>query len=98
LERGQYNQIANYVYMQSEINIKVGNKAPKEYFEQIRSQFEGNNKIVSSLSSNQDLIANLSANCVPDEIMNMGIDNYSGFLEKRRVLMAQKIKEYYFSL
>jgi hypothetical protein len=98
LERGQYNQIANYVYMQSEINIKVGNKAPKEYFDQIKNQLEGNNKMVSGLSSNQDLIANLSANCVPDEIMGMGIHDYSDFLAKRRVLMAQKIKAYYFSL
>jgi len=98
LERGQYNQVANYVYMQSEINIKVGNKAPKEYFDQIQNQFEGNNKTVSGLSSNQDLVANLSANCVPDEIIDMSVDDYSGFLEKRRFLMAQKIKEYYFSL
>lgn len=98
LEQGQYNQIANYVYMQSEINIKVGNKAPKDYFDQIKSQFEVNNKIVSGLSSNQDLLANLAANCVPDEIMSMGIDDYSDFLAKRRVLMAQKIKAYYFSL
>jgi len=98
LERGQYNQIANYVYMQSEINIKVGNKAPKEYFYQIKIQFEGNNKNVSGLSSHHDLIANLSANCVPDEIMSMGIDDYSDFLAIRRVLMAQKIKAYYFSL
>jgi hypothetical protein len=98
LERGQYNQIANYVYMQSEINIKVGNKAPKEYFNQIINQFEGTNKTVSGLSSNHDLIANLSANCVPDEIMSMGINEYSDFLAKRRVLMAQKIKAYYFSL
>jgi hypothetical protein len=98
LERGQYNQIANYVYMQSEINIKVGNKAPKEYFNQIISQIEGNNKTVSGLSSNHDLIANLSANCIPDEIMSMDIDDYSEFLAKRRVLMAQKINAYYFSL
>lgn len=98
LERGQYNQVANYVYMQSEINRKVGNKAPKDYFDQIKSQFEGNNKIVSGLSSNHDLIANLSANCVPDEIMSMGIEDYPDFLAKRRVLMAQKIKTYYFSL
>jgi len=24
LQKGKYNQIANYVYMQSEINIKIG--------------------------------------------------------------------------
>ena len=37
LDRGKYNQIANYVYMQSEINIKVGNKPPKDYFEVVIS-------------------------------------------------------------
>lgn len=30
-ESGMYNQIANYVYTQSEINIKVKDQAPKEY-------------------------------------------------------------------
>ena len=34
--RGKYNQIANYVYMQSEINIKVGNKAPKVYLSEVQ--------------------------------------------------------------
>ena len=38
VNRNKYNQIANYVYMQSEINIKVGNKSPKEYFEIIRTK------------------------------------------------------------
>ena len=28
LTRGSYNQIANYVYMQAEINIKLADKAP----------------------------------------------------------------------
>jgi hypothetical protein len=39
---------------------------------------------------------NLAANCVPVDIMNMDIENYSEFLAKRRVLMAQKIKAYDF--
>ena len=98
LERGQYNQIANYVYMQSEINIKVGNKPPNEYFELIKNQLAGNDKIISSLSSKQDLHTNLAENCIPEAIMNMGINDYSDFLEQRRILMAQKIKAYYFSL
>jgi hypothetical protein len=98
LERGQYNQIANYVYMQSEINIKVGNKPPNEYFELIKNQLAGNDKIISSLSSTQDLHTNLAENCIPEAIMNMGINDYSDFLEQRRILMAQKIKAYYFSL
>ncbi|HEY8659396.1 MAG TPA: DUF262 domain-containing protein [Hanamia sp.] len=98
LERGQYNQIANYVYMQSEINIKVGNKAPNEYFEGIISQIQNNNKLVSGISSQGQLNENLISNCVPLDIMQMSINDYSDFLSKRRLLMAEKIKNYYFSL
>mgnify|MGYP003609265509 CR=1 FL=1 len=95
LDRSKYNQIANYVYMQSEVNIKVGNKPPKDYFELIKTQILDNNKLVSGISSEQELLDNLKMNCVPTEIMEMSIDNYEEFLTLRRKLMAQKIKEYY---
>lgn len=98
LDRRQYNQIANYVYMQSEINIKVGNKPPKDYFEVINSQIITNQQYVSGISTEMQLIDNLNMNCVPIEIQNMGIDDYSDFLIHRRKLMAIKIKEYYQSL
>lgn len=98
LDRSKYNQIANYVYMQSEINIKVGNKPPNEYFEVIRNQMQDNNKLVSGLSTQQELLDNLQMNAVPTEIMQMSIDDYNDFLTSRRKLMATKIKEYYHSL
>ena len=98
LDRGKYNQIANYVYMQSEVNIKVGNKPPKDYFELIKSQIQDENRQVSGLSTEQDLLDNLKMNCVPTEIMDMNINDYQDFLTLRRKLMAQKIKAYYFSL
>jgi uncharacterized protein with ParB-like and HNH nuclease domain len=98
LDRSKYNQIANYVYMQSEINIKVGNKPPKEYFEVIASQILDNNKQVSGLSTQQELMYNLQMNAVPTDIMQMSIDDYNDFLIERRKLMAMKIKEYYHSL
>jgi hypothetical protein len=98
LERGKYNQIANYVYMQSEINIKVGNKAPKSYFELINKQIEDDNKLVSGISNQNELIENLKSNCVPESIMTMEIEDYQEFLIQRRKFMAQKIKNYYFTL
>jgi hypothetical protein len=98
LDRSKYNQIANYVYMQSEINIKVGNKPPKDYFEVITTQVLDNNKLVSGLSTHQELLDNLKMNAVPTDIMQMSIDNYNDFLTARRKLMAIKIKEYYHSL
>lgn len=98
LDRGKYNQIANYVYMQSEINIKVGNRPPKDYFELINAQISDNHNLVSGISSHQELLENLQANCVPSEIMEMNFDDYSEFLALRRRLMAAKMKDYYFSL
>lgn len=98
LDRSKYNQIANYVYMQSEINIKVGNKPPKDYFEVITKQMVEQNHQVSGLASEQQLLANLRMNCVPSEIIQMSIEDYNDFLISRRKLMATKIKEYYFAL
>ena len=98
LDRGKYNQIANYVYMQSEINIKVGNKPPQDYFKLINDQISKNNKLVSGISSQSELLENLKANCVPSEIMQMSIEDYPEFLTLRRRLMATKMKDYYFAL
>ncbi|MFK8302427.1 DUF262 domain-containing protein [Capnocytophaga stomatis] len=92
LNKSQYNQIANYVYMQSEINIKIGNKPPKNYFEPMEQQR------ISGILTEQEFLNNLKMNCIPSEIMEMSIDDYQEFLSLRRKLMAQKIKEYYFSL
>lgn len=98
LDRGKYNQIANYAYMQSEINIKVGNKSPKDYFDIVRSQMENGRQLVTGISSEQELTDNLIANCVPTDIMRMTVDDYPEFLTMRRRLMAMKMREYYFSL
>jgi hypothetical protein len=98
LGKGEYNQIANYVYMQSEINIKVGNKAPNEYFSSLIAQIDSGDLHLSGINNIDDLKANLESNCVPFDIVNMGINNYQDFLTERRKLMADKIKNYYFSL
>lgn len=98
IDRGKYNQIANYVYMQSEINIKIGNKPPRDYFELINAQISRGENLVTGISTHEELHENLKANCVPAEIMQMTIENYPDFLTLRRKLMAAKMKEYYFSL
>ena len=84
--------------MQSEINIKVGNKPPKDYFELIRQQMIENNKQVSGISTEQELWNNLKMNCVPTELIEMSINDYQDFLTLRRKLMATKMKGYYYGL
>lgn len=98
LERGKYNQIANYAYMQSEINIKVGNKAPKDYFNSVISDIENGKPLVSGIEAMSDLYENLKINCIPESIITSEFVDYDNFLLQRRKLMAEKIKNYYFSL
>ncbi|MDP3025066.1 MAG: DUF262 domain-containing protein [candidate division Zixibacteria bacterium] len=98
LKRGDYNQIANYVYMQSEINIKIGDKAPCEYFKEVERQCNGDKLKYGGINDLGSLRNNLKMNCVLDTIFSMDISNYGEFLKQRRLLMARKIKDYYFSL
>ena len=83
--------------MQSEINIKVGNKSPKEYFDLVLNQMV-HGKLLTGINTKEELEQNLKSNCVPLEIMNMTETDYQDFLSQRRALMANKMKEYYFSL
>lgn len=98
LKRSEYNQIANYVIMQSEINIKIGNKAPKDYFATLLKQCDGGKLTYGLINSKEKLLENLEENCIPSEIIEMGNDSYVNFLASRRKLMANKIKDYYNSL
>ncbi len=98
LKKGDYNQIANYVYMQSEINIKIGNKAPKIYFDEIAEQCNGGTILHGAICELTVLKENLRMNCIPEKIFEMGIDDYEEFLKQRRVLIAQKMQQYYLSL
>lgn len=94
-ERGLYNQIANYVYTQSEINVKIKDQAPKEYMAQVKEQCTGGNAVYGGIDSLAKLEANMAANCIPEEIFDMDYTQFKDFLEKRRHLMAQKIRRYY---
>ena len=98
LTKGKYNQIANYVYMQSEINIRIGKKPPKQYFSELKEQVRGGEMRYGGIDNQNLLTRNLKANCIPLNIYTMTLEDYTDFLAARRVLMSNKIKNYYFSL
>jgi len=98
MKRGDYNQIANYVYMQSEINIKIGNKAPKDYFDGIAAQCNGGAIQYGAICEMDALKDNLQMNCIPDTIFEMKLNDYEEFLRQRRLLMAEKMRLYYLAL
>ncbi len=96
--KNMYNQIANYVYTQSEINIKIKDKAPNIYFSELKDQSSNNEIKYSGITSHSDLENNLEENSIPSEIFNMDYTRYEEFLLLRRNMLAQKIKKMYYSL
>jgi hypothetical protein len=96
--RGIYNQIANYVMAQSEINIAIGSNPPAVYLNDVLNQCRGGKLKYGGINSEEELRKNLEMHCIPPEIFDMDFSRYPEFLEERRKLMAKKIKNYFFSL
>ena len=98
LVRSRYNQIANYVVMQGEINIAIGDDPPKAYFGALWRQCENGEARYGGITDADELHANLAAHCIPHGIEEAEVGDYDGFLKERRLLMAGKIRNYYRSL
>lgn len=99
LEKNQYNQNANYVYLDRPVNESIGKLPPYEYFSIAKRQCsEYVTKPIGSINNIDLLERNLAMNCIPNDIFKMDFESYSRFLQERRTLMAQKIKDYYYSL
>lgn len=95
LARGRYNQIANFVLAQSEINIAIGDKAPETYFQELAVQCEGGTKKYGGITHAEQITANLCAHCLPETMLGGVVPEYDAFLEARRSLMAVKIQQWF---
>ena len=98
MARGRYNQIANFVLAQSEINIAIGDKAPERYFAELAEQCNGGKRKYGSITDMGELRANLRSHCLPEVMLDGQIPRYEDFLDERRRLMAHKIKAWFESL
>jgi hypothetical protein len=98
LNRGRYNQIANYALAQSEINIAIGDKAPAVYFKKLVEQCESGEKKYGGITDMAELRTNLAENCIPESMLSDSVPDYDAFLEERRKLMAAKLKTYFKAL
>lgn len=97
-EKNLYNQNANYTFLDRPVNVSIGKKAPNEYFKTAFEQCNTKQCNCGSITDKQQLIANLADNCIPEDVVEMDYTKYEEFLEKRRSLMAKKIRKYYQSL
>lgn len=96
--QAQYNQIANYAFLQQEINIKISDDAPCVYMAEVLKQCETKQPVYGGITELEILKENLRQNCVPEGFENMDIKEYQAFLTARRELMAKKIRDYYWRL
>ena len=97
-EKSMYNQEGNYAFLDTQVNKSIGKKAPNDYFPEARKQCETGEITIGSITDYDQLMANLETNCVPTDVFEMDHTHYSEFLEKRRIMMAKKIRKYYESL
>jgi hypothetical protein len=92
--RSSYNQIANFVMAQSEINIAIGDKAPEVYFAELREQVSGGSRCYGGITDAAELKANLVMNSLPTSLLEGKPMDYDTFLLERRRLMAEKIRQW----
>lgn len=94
-----YNQEANFVFLDRPVNISIGKKAPNVYLKEAKERCMNTSSEQTGLINDIDkFYANLETNCVPVETIEMDFNSYDDFLDKRRKMMAAKIKKYYYSL
>ena len=93
-----YNQISNLVYTQSEINGSIKDKDPHKYFGDVLKQCDGGELKYGGIADLNNLDENMKQNCIPTSVYEMTIDDYPKFLNQRKKLMAEKIKNYYKNL
>lgn len=94
----KYNQVANYIYLDTQVNKAISDDAPAIYFSKVKEQCRTKNIVLGNISTDELLNENLRENCIPDDIFCMDIESYDVFLQKRRKLMAKFIQEYYKNL
>jgi len=97
-EKSKYNQVANYVYLDTQVNISIGKLAPSIYFKIALEQCISGNLKIGTIKDETAFYKNLDANCIPKGIINMTYEDYEEFLLARRKLIASKIKKYYLSI
>ena len=96
--KNEYNMLANVVIAQTEVNLQIRDKSPKEYFEIVNEQIKTKQIKIGSITDKIDLLKNLRDLAIPENIQQMTHEQYSDFIEARSKQMAQLIKEYYWGL
>ncbi|MBR3106687.1 MAG: DUF262 domain-containing protein [Clostridia bacterium] len=93
--KGRYNQVANFTYLDTQVNKAVSDDAPAEYFAKVVRQCGTKEQEIGNITDLEALKQNIADNALPQEIVSMTVVDYDEFLMKRRHLMAKMIEQYY---
>lgn len=96
--KGRYNQVANYTYLDTQVNKAISDDAPCRYFGVILDQCKTRDVQIGNITDENELAANLAENAIPGEVVHMDVNDYDRFLSERRKMMAAMIEKYYKSL
>lgn len=91
----KYNQVANYIYIDTQVNKAIQDDSPAVYFARVKQQCEDKQIVLGNISDEDLLAVNLAENCVPSNIASMDVTSYDDFLIERRKMMAALIEKYY---
>ena len=91
----KYNQVANYIYLDTQVNKAISDDAPCVYFTRSKQQCETKEIVLGNISDAELLASNLAENCIPNNIDTMDVSSYDTFLLERRKMMAALIERYY---
>lgn len=91
----KYNQVANYIYLDTQVNKAISDDAPCAYFTRAKEQCETKEIVLGNISDAELLANNLAENCIPHNIDTMDVSSYDAFLLERRKMMAALIEKYY---
>lgn len=91
----KYNQVANYIYLDTQVNKAISDDAPCVYFTKAKQQCESKEIVLGNISDINLLTNNLAENCIPDNIDQMDVSSYDTFLLERRKMMAALIERFY---
>lgn len=80
--RGQVNALANFCFLTQDTNLRVGKRAPEDYFTEAESKYPGV----------------LASQWIPEDPALWRIDRYEDFLAARRELLADATQSFLSSL
>ena len=76
-DKTQYNQDANFVFLDRPINISIGKKAPNVYLKKAKERCMNSSTVQTGLINDIDkFYANLETNCVLVEGIEMDFNSY----------------------